>query len=394
MLELVRAGTDPLPSASAPPPKPAATPPDELAKLQGKWWVVRQSAADQTRTPVGGRLVIAGDVATREDRPDGQPERFRLALDPTRSPKRIELTALPGGKPSADDGRTFRGVYKLDGATLTLCVRDPESVERFGRPTEFVTGGGSLVTVLERADGLGSLQGDWKLVGGEPTDTARVVEDVIWFRLPAAEGAPRKMLLAVRHDAPGEIDLTPIREAGAGGPPLPGRYELTRDRFTLALPKIGFPVPPNRPLERPTGVAPGPDVTVLVFERDAPGGKLVGEWQRPVRGEKPDDTLMVWTFRDTGVCRIDYLDTATGRVNVEVFAGSPGVGRWRLDGGELVVETEAWVGDKRLPHRHVERLPVESLTADKLVVRRLPDPRTTRWVTEAYTRFAGWDKQP
>ena len=52
----------------------------------------------------------------------------KYRLDPTKKPKTIDITFITG----PDEGKTFRGIYELEGKTLKLCYSRSESK----RPTK------------------------------------------------------------------------------------------------------------------------------------------------------------------------------------------------------------------------------------------------------------------
>jgi uncharacterized protein (TIGR03067 family) len=65
-----------------------------------------------------------------------------LKLDPSKKPKAIDLSYTEG--PSA--GKTVKGIYKIDGDTLTICRALKEDDER---PTEFSAPSGSSKMLFE-----------------------------------------------------------------------------------------------------------------------------------------------------------------------------------------------------------------------------------------------------
>ena len=73
--------------------------------------------------------------------------KFEAKLDPSKSPKEIDITLLEkfGGK----DGFRMTGIYKLDGDTLTVCRTVSPDYER---PKEFKVAEGHVLIVFKRAE--------------------------------------------------------------------------------------------------------------------------------------------------------------------------------------------------------------------------------------------------
>jgi uncharacterized protein (TIGR03067 family) len=66
-------------------------------------------------------------------------------IDASRRPRTIDLT-VTGGQVEGDNGKVARGIYQVDGDTLTWCTAEPGDETR---PTEFATKQGtkhSLIT--------------------------------------------------------------------------------------------------------------------------------------------------------------------------------------------------------------------------------------------------------
>jgi uncharacterized protein (TIGR03067 family) len=119
-----------------------------IKELQGKWRAVEmQTAGISTPKDVleKARLEIKDDKCIWLS---GGPVdvKSRLRLDPSKSPKEIDLTILDG----ESKGSTFPGIYALEKGQLRICyshTKDPKD-----RPQDFKTKRGELreLLVLER----------------------------------------------------------------------------------------------------------------------------------------------------------------------------------------------------------------------------------------------------
>src|SRR4051794_188375 len=114
--------------------------------LQGTWTC---AAMERNGVPVppdrykGGRLVVEGDRFTYSQ--DGRVKVQGVrTLDPGRSPKAFDDTHTSG----PFKGKTYLGIYKLDGDTFTTCNGSAGQA----RPTGFATkpGSGLLRVVYKR----------------------------------------------------------------------------------------------------------------------------------------------------------------------------------------------------------------------------------------------------
>jgi uncharacterized protein (TIGR03067 family) len=126
------------------PPQDAAK--QELAKLQGAWSIVSVAIGGRAMVPDERsrqwRAVFEGDTLTATG--GGQvPHSSTVRIDPTKTPKVMDHAFRRDGRETMT-----RGIYKLEGDTLTVCsaLRDGERPARFEATEE------TTLTVLKRAD--------------------------------------------------------------------------------------------------------------------------------------------------------------------------------------------------------------------------------------------------
>lgn len=144
VLTLMILGAGLLIAADSPQPSVAKK---ELEAFQGTWTMLSLEVDGQ---PVAEenvkrfKLRIAGDQWTVfvDDKPAVH---FTLKVDPTKTPKALDLTQVVDVKKP----QTFHGIYDLDKGTLKLCRRLEAAKER---PTQFVTQpkSGLLLVVWKR----------------------------------------------------------------------------------------------------------------------------------------------------------------------------------------------------------------------------------------------------
>jgi len=118
---------------------------DKASKeLQGEWRAVElQTSGNPAPKEVveKARLEVKGDEVTWNSGGTGV-RKSRVRLDPSRSPKEIDITALDGPR----KGTIYLGIYSLEKGQLRLCYSAKE------RPKEFKTERGELgeLVTLER----------------------------------------------------------------------------------------------------------------------------------------------------------------------------------------------------------------------------------------------------
>ena len=133
--------------APAPFPKPGkpAAGQDDLKALQGTWSTVRRTSGGREVKSAGEvTVVIAG--STLKYLVNGMVRtEWAITLDATKDPRVLDRTRIGG----ATKGVVLRGIYRLDGDTLTICYR--QRVGEAERPTSFAGSGiGVWVHVMKR----------------------------------------------------------------------------------------------------------------------------------------------------------------------------------------------------------------------------------------------------
>ena len=71
--------------------------------------VLTQTARGEVTQRLGERIVYQG----------------RISIDPARVPKAIDYQETASPNPAAAPGETLRGIYQVDGSTLTICLAPP-----------------------------------------------------------------------------------------------------------------------------------------------------------------------------------------------------------------------------------------------------------------------------
>jgi uncharacterized protein (TIGR03067 family) len=99
--------------------------PTDKERLQGTWKVISLEVnGNLEKSDVGKTLTFDGDKLLPQGLEDAK---ITVQLNPEETPKEFDLLV---------DGKVFlKGIYKLDGDTLTACY--PSGADARGRPKEF-----------------------------------------------------------------------------------------------------------------------------------------------------------------------------------------------------------------------------------------------------------------
>jgi uncharacterized protein (TIGR03067 family) len=115
----------------------------DLETLQGTWKIdsIKESFAKApAEETIKEFLVTVKDDTMKITRNSVATVAFKIKLDPTASPSKIDLTHTEG----PDKGKTELGIYKFEGDTWTMCVTDIGKE----RPTMFATKEGTKNTLF------------------------------------------------------------------------------------------------------------------------------------------------------------------------------------------------------------------------------------------------------
>ncbi len=105
-------------------------------KLVGTW----KGRVDEGATGHALAVTTSGITGTKDGKQDLGAGTFKLDL--TTKPWRMDATRTKGSQ----KGRTYLGIYSLEGDTLKWCVSMPGS----DRPTELATKDGQFMLILKR----------------------------------------------------------------------------------------------------------------------------------------------------------------------------------------------------------------------------------------------------
>lgn len=119
----------------------------DLEKLQGTWLLVagERDGKEFTEEEVKKtKLFIKGDTFRIPESAVATSQDGTIKIDPSKKPK--EMDATTGSGP--DKGKTWQGLYELDGDTYKVCFAPPGK----DRPKEFSSkaGSGHLLQVWKR----------------------------------------------------------------------------------------------------------------------------------------------------------------------------------------------------------------------------------------------------
>ncbi len=114
---------------------------DEMKKLQGEWQVVQVEARGKKVSKDDARakhmrFVFEGDTITIPLEQSKAELKSTFKLDPSKSPKSIDVIALDGPL----KGQTAAGIYKLEKDRLTICIPNFPPADPSKRPTKFQAG--------------------------------------------------------------------------------------------------------------------------------------------------------------------------------------------------------------------------------------------------------------
>lgn len=239
----------------------------EFGRLQGTWAMksalndghpASEKATSQVALTVLGTTVsvkIGGEVISHD---------VGLEIDPEASPKSITETVLDGpGK-----GTVIRGIYRLEGDTMTTCMALPDHE----RPTTFDAGPGTgrSLRIFQKlgtrgegsvADGLEhlNLEGKWAFESLQPSATIAALGTIHDSRLTLrgnrfvsvnGRGTYHGTYSIDAEAEPRAIDLT-FTDGPEAGHTLRGRYALDGQVYRARFASPDAPRPDR--LDRPAG---------------------------------------------------------------------------------------------------------------------------------------------
>jgi uncharacterized protein (TIGR03067 family) len=112
--------------------------------LQGSWRPVSAETGGKALKAAPDSVTIFENDSFVVKKGDVVQVKGTFKIDASRRPRTIDLT-VTGGQVEGDKGKVARGIYQVDGDTLTWCTAEPGD-ER--RPTEFATQQGTKHTLI------------------------------------------------------------------------------------------------------------------------------------------------------------------------------------------------------------------------------------------------------
>jgi uncharacterized protein (TIGR03067 family) len=258
----------------------------ELTRFQGTWQLVA-SETDGKKMPEEQvkqfRVKIEKDHHTVTFGVQVVAHEVKFTVDPTTQPKSSEDTL----EVEPNKGKKIRGIYVLDGESLTSCVGAIDAP----RPTEFSSkpGSGQSLRRFQRvkpvmaaakpgdADAINAkeyraFEGTWRTVSinvegkdlpAERFKTARLIFKGHGFSAINDAGTTRGTYLVDTTKSPKAMDVT-ITEGAAKGAIFRNIYELKGDTYKIC----GSPTGKDRPKEFDS--KPGSGYIIQVLEREKP----------------------------------------------------------------------------------------------------------------------------
>jgi uncharacterized protein (TIGR03067 family) len=185
-------------------------PSPDIQLLQGEWQSVEFQARGQKWTGSDARnrrLIFRGDEVVEvwfdSGYGIGRESERRFRLDPSRSPREIDITITWLDEKSKAETR--RGIYSLENDRLTICIYRGDGDKR---PADFKTseGDGCELTVYERVRSdprvtleYAKIQGDWSRQYLAWLEADQKVKTAAERRKVQAELAPKPQLFAERY---------------------------------------------------------------------------------------------------------------------------------------------------------------------------------------------------
>ncbi|MGD0519017.1 MAG: polysaccharide biosynthesis/export family protein, partial [Thermoguttaceae bacterium] len=183
-------------------PAPGVSPVAELKALQGQWKVVHigkekdaefpiSLSQSESKIAVGDRFIFANERMRIVNFESGSENMFSYGIDPTATPKTIDLYRWIGSGNTMKEELTSLGIYEIDRDELKFClIKYLPSLKTEQRPKSFTVDPGSdnAMITLQRyhlSDDEKAIKGSWNVVNhiedGKPvykTDIIRFISEL------------------------------------------------------------------------------------------------------------------------------------------------------------------------------------------------------------------------